>query len=187
MVDHSQDHHSEWSGVTSGYRLEGSKNCSLQPWQPAALGTNSPSAPSRVSFRKLHAVVTSNSTTRFFSIDRLPVSGVYLSSLSVLFYIRHHESRVVCSSFRSTAVPATSPKVPANNPSLFTESRTFPLRRDDCILCDRMEILAAVSLTSFPDTTTSSSSSLSETPASESPAYCFDSRMTPILSPTFPQ
>jgi hypothetical protein len=28
----------------------------------------------------------------------LPVSGVYLSSLSVVSYIRHNESRVVCSS-----------------------------------------------------------------------------------------
>src|ERR1700722_4967854 len=60
MAGHSQDHHDEWSGVNRvnmwmkrSRARKGSVNRSLQPWQPAALGTNSPSVQSsRVSFHE---------------------------------------------------------------------------------------------------------------------------------------
>jgi hypothetical protein len=166
-------------------------NCSLQPWQPAALGTNSPSVPSsRASFHKLHSVVISN---------------YYNKQLDSLALIVCQYPAFTCQAFRSppisgimnpewyVQVPIQSLVPQRHQKRLLTtlpvsqSLEHFPSHRDDYILGDGMEILAAVSLTSFLDTTTSSSSSLSETPASESPAYCFDSRMTPIPSPTFPQ
>jgi hypothetical protein len=75
-----------------------------------------------------------NQTTRFFSIDRLPVSGVYLSSLSIVSYIRHNESRVVCSSSDPTTVPQRHQKRLLTTLPVSQSLEHFPSHRDDYIL-----------------------------------------------------